>query len=207
MTHSEAREIVRQAWRRVHGRDPTDRELAYTQAIASLETGYGRAGQFGALAARGQYNWGALERRRLPSGECPDGTAAGTDEGPVCFYVFPSDVEAAAAFIRNLTTRHWPTLQAMNQGEAEDVARAMREPPAYYTGIAGSEDEKVRAYANGIRTQLRAIGAGGLEVPEAARSVIAPVLLLGVLGAGGYLLATRAGLGRELVRRRLPRLT
>lgn len=181
MTHAEAREIVRAAWKRVHGREPSENEIAYTQAIALLETGYGRSGQFGALAARGQYNWGALERGRSADGTCPAGTAAGSDQGRVCFYVFPDDVSAATAFIKNLTTRHWPTVQAM-QGSAEDVARAMRVPPVYYVGLSGSEEDRIRAYANAITNALHQIGAA----PKAQASMSVskmPWLLLAGAGA------------------------
>lgn len=165
LSHQQAREIVRDAWRLVHGREPTDNELTYAQAIAHLETGYGRIGQFAAMADRGQYQWGALERRRLPDGSCPPGTAPGTDLGPVCFYVYGSDTLAAAAFIRTLTRRHWPVIQAM-QGSAEDVARAMRVPPAYYSGRSGSEQDRINYYASAITNHIRIIGAGSPTPPN-----------------------------------------
>lgn len=179
LSHGEAREIIEEAWQKVHGRSPTSGEVAYTQAIALLETGYGRAGQFANLAARGQYNWGALERRRPAGEDCPPGTAAGTDQGQVCFFVFPDDVSAAAAFIRNLTKRHWPTIEAM-RGSPEDVARAMRVSPVYYSGNPGSEESKVSAYANAIRNGLKSIGSA---VPAGAKTVL-PWAILAAAGAG-----------------------
>jgi hypothetical protein len=157
MTHAQARQILAQAWRRVWGRAPTARELTYAAAIANLETGYGRAGQFGQLAARGQYNWGALERRPDASGQCPPGTALGSDQGSVCFYVFPDDVSAATAFVTTLTKKHWPVIAAM-RGTPLDVARAMRVPPAYYTGTAGTSEERAKAYARAITNAIRAAG-------------------------------------------------
>ena len=184
MTHAQAREILRTAWRQVHGRAPTEAELTYSAAIASLETGYGRAGQFGALAARGQYNWGALERRRSADGTCPPGTAPGSDVGQVCFYVFDSDVEAAAAFLRTLTVRR-PAVTAAMRGSPEDVARAMRLSPAYYEGPPGDEDAKVRYYASAIR---RNIAAAGRPVPSGGNG--------GGLSLGtAVILATAAGAG------------
>ena len=171
LSHAQVREIVRDAWRLVHGREPTENELLYSQAIALLETGYGRTGQFAAMAARGQFNWGALERRRLSDGSCPAGTAAGSDVGPVCFYVYESDTLAAAAFLRTLTKRHWPVVQAM-QGSPEDVARAMRVPPAYYSGLSGSEQDRINAYASAIRNSIRRIGANA-PTPGGASSVLA----------------------------------
>ena len=190
LSHSQARTIVRDAWRLVHDREPTDNELLYTQAIALLETGYGRIGQFAAMADRGQFNWGALERRRLPDGSCPRGTAPGTDVGQVCFYVYESDTLAAAAFIRTLTKRHWPVIQAM-QGSAEDVARAMRVPPAYYSGLSGNEQDRINAYANAISNSIRRIGAnvptpnGGGTAPSGVAAVDPRRALVAAVAVGG----------------------
>lgn len=188
MTHAEARAIVDAAWRRVHGRAPTQAELTYAQAIALLETGYGRTGQFAAMAARGQYNWGALERRPNADGSCPAGTAPGIDQGSVCFLVFPSDVEAAAQFIRTLTTRHWPTVMAM-RGSPEDVATAMRVPPVYYEGRSGSNADRIRAYATAIRNAIRTMGAPIPAGAAAAAAGLGAVVVAGSLAAGAYWLA------------------
>jgi hypothetical protein len=201
LSHAEARRIVAQAWQQVHGRSPTTNELNYTQAIALLETGYGRAGQFAQMAAQGQYNWGALERRRPQGGECPPGTAPGQDQGDVCFLVFPSDVEAAAVFIRNLTKRHWPTVQAM-KGSPEDVARAMRVQPAYYTGNPGSEESKVNYYASAIRNGVRSIGG---TVSSVAASSFPWLLALGVTAAAAYWWHAKHGTPKFLTRLGIPR--
>lgn len=181
MTHAEAREIIRQAWRMVHGRAPTEAELTYAQAIALLETGYGRTGQFAAMAARGQYNWGALQRRPGPGG-CPPNTAPGNDQGSVCFYVYNTDVEAAAAYLRVLTKRHWPVVQAM-RGSPEDVARAMRVPPPYYTGVSGGEQDRINAYANAIRNGIRRSGSAAPVPTSGSGSALPIVLALGAIGA------------------------
>lgn len=184
VSHAEAREIVRRAWVLVWGRQPTERELDYAQAIALLETGYGRAGQFAALAAQGKFNWGALQRARNTDGSCPPGTEPGLDAShPRCFLVFPSDEEAAAAFLRNLTKRHWPVVEAM-RGEPIDVARAMKVPPAYY-------EAPVEEYARAISNALARIhGAGGVSSSSAAPSgPSAGQLVAGaaIAGAAGYL--------------------
>lgn len=187
MNHAEAAEIVRRAWRRVHGREPSAAERSYAQAIAFLETGYGRAGQHGKLAAAGLYNWGNVELARAPDGPCPQGYAPGVDVGPVCFRVSTSDEEAAAVFLRALTRRHWPVLEAM-KGDAWDVAKAMRAPPAYYAGSGATEAERVAGYASAIRGALRAMGeregarpwqvAGALAVVGVAAGLVVGVLRL-----------------------------
>lgn len=189
LSHSEARRIVQDAWRRVHGRNPSERETLYTQAIALFETGYGRVGQFSQLADRGLYNWGALHGRMNSDGSCPPGTSPGVDLRQVCFLVFPSDVDAAAAYIQRLTKSHWPTIDAM-RGSPEDVARAMRRRPAYYEGFPGSEESKVTTYANAIRGAVKGIG-GNLQAAsaETASAIVPTLLLLGSLGAIGYTVA------------------
>lgn len=187
MNHSAAAAIIRSAWRRVHGRDPSAAERSFAQAIAFLETGYGRAGQHGKLAAVGLYNWGNVELARESDGPCPEGWAPGVDVGPVCFRVSTSDEEAAAVFLRALTLRHWPVIEAMS-GDAWDVAKAMRAPPAYYAGTGGTEAERIASYAAAIRGALRAMGeedgsrarpwqfAGGLAVVGVAAALVVGVL-------------------------------
>ncbi len=184
LSHLQAWSIVADAWRDEHGRSPTYNEALFTQAIASLETGYGRAGQFRALSDRGHYNWGALERSRNADGSCPPGTAPGTDVGQVCFFVYPSDREAARAFIRTLTKKHWPTIAAM-RGSAEDVARAMRVPPAYYQGYAGTEADRVAAYAGAIRGRAAEISQ---QVPNSVAGTSGTGLVVVALAAlaGAY---------------------
>lgn len=182
LSHLEAWQIVADAWRDEHGRSPTYNEALFTQAIALLETGYGRAGQFRALADRGQYNWGAMQRRPNADDSCPPGTAAGTDLRSVCFFVYPTDREAARAFIRTLTKKHWPTVAAM-RGTADDLARAMRVPPAYYHGYSGTEEDRVAAYAGAIRGSAAAIAQHvPSSVPGAAGGIVVAALaaLVGV---------------------------
>lgn len=188
MNQAQAAQIVRQAWQNAVGRAPTELERTYAQAIAWLENQYGRAGQFGQLAANGQFNWGSLHARTSPP-NCGPGAAAGTDVRPVCFLVFPDDVSAATVFIRNLTTK-WPTIPAM-AGTPEDVARAMRKPPAYYEGPPGTEDQKIAYYAGAIRNAIAAIGRG-TPVPPIPSSSASPsssshaLFWLAVLGGSAY---------------------
>lgn len=181
MTHAEARRIIEAAWTQVHGRPPSASEALYAQAIAYLETGYGRADQFQKYAESGQYNWGNIERRRNAEDDCPDGWVPGVDQGPVCFRAFSSDVEAAAYFIRVLTKGHWPVVQAM-RGSPLDVASAMRASPAYYTGPEGSEGDKRAYYAKAITNAIHAIGE---DAPTGAKVGFGALGLLVVL-AGGW---------------------
>jgi hypothetical protein len=150
------------------------------------------------MAARGEFNWGALERKRLADGTCPPGTDAGSDQGAVCFFVRSTDVDAAADFVKLLTKSHWPVLQAMN-GSPEDVATAMRVPPPYYTGVSGGEQDRINAYARAIRNSIAQIGA---QVPSGTSSTSSssdPLRTFFILGAGvlgAYWLFHRYGFPR-----------
>jgi hypothetical protein len=171
-----AQGILTNAWQAVWGRAPTPRELAFTTAIASLETGFGRAGQFAALAAKGQYNWGALEHVPNADGSCPAGTAGGQDAGNArCFYVYPSDLAAATAFVHTLTKTHWPgVVPAMNSGTSLDVATAMTQAPAYF-------EAKPAAYAALMDKQ-------GVAIPASPASGVpwGWLFLAGLGGAAWY---------------------
>ena len=191
MSHAQAREILRRAWQLELGRSPEGRELPNLQAVAWLETRYGRAeGQFAEMARRGQYNWGALQRARLAGGVCPVGTVPGVDAGnPRCFLVYPSDLDAARAFVRSLVAnasypaRSAAVRGALRDGGADDVAAAMRVSPAYYE--ASQAD-----YARAIRGALVATGSPALAAAGASTAVLgippAAYLLAGGLGLGAY---------------------
>lgn len=190
LSHAAAADVLRQAWVRVWGRQPTDLELLYAQSIAWLENRYGRAGQFATFADAGHYNWGSLHYKASPP--CPEGSVEGVDQGPVCFTSFPNDVDAAAAFVHVLTKQHWPVIQAMT-GSPEDVAAAMRVKPPYYTGTASTEQGKIGAYADAIRSGIRAIGSK-VPIPSGKQAAA---------GAGGLLVvAALAGGAIWWLRRR-----
>lgn len=203
MNQADARRIVIDAWRRVHGRDPTPLEASYTQAIAWGENQYGRAGQFARFASEGAFNWGSLHARGTPP-NCPPGSIEGVDVRPTCFLAFRDDVSAAAAFVRVLTKQRPAVLVAM-EGSPEDVATAMRLPPAYYEGPPGTEKQKVQAYANLIRGSLEAVRSGAPvpSIPSRGGSSFPWLLALGALGAGGYLYYRDPGVFSELADRAL----
>jgi len=158
LSHTQAADILRQAFQLVQGRPPTSRELLFTQAIALLETGYGRIGQFAKMADQGIFNWGALTKGRQQDGQCPAGSFPGQDTDAqgnvidVCFFGFKSDLEAATSFVRTLTKTHWPNvIPAMNSGDSLDVATAMTQAPAYFVA-------PVETYAAAIASKLKVLG-------------------------------------------------
>ena len=162
MLHTEAAQVLTQAFGKVAGRAPSASELGYCRAVAWLETFYGRGGQFAKLFGKGMVNWGALERTKNADGSCPTGTALGSDVGTVCFFVYPSDVDAATAFLSVLLTNSRTPgkppqpamLQAMT-GAPGDVAQAMKD-----NGYFGAP---VDQYAQAIQTSLAVTsGPGGI---------------------------------------------
>lgn len=181
--------IVLSAWQQVHGADPSDSQLAYATAVAKLETGFGRVGQFKQWAAEGDYNWGALHANASPP--CPPGTRQGKDGGVVCFKVFPSDEAAAAAFIFELTKNpHYDRQRvaaAMDGGTPEDVAEAMK-AAKYFTAPTDK-------YAKLIRDNLASMNEPIPDGPSSSSSSGGPgvgtLLVLAALGGGVYWYATR----------------
>ena len=172
LSHAQARSILASAFRSVMGRDPSTSEVSYSQAVAWLENQYGRAGQFAAMAADGNFNWGSLHARGTPP-DCPAGSRAGSDQGSVCFQVFPTDEQAAAAFLRVLV-KNRPSVLAAMSGTPEDVAHAMR-ATGYYTAPEAT-------YAAAIRSALKTTG-GQLGTATVAGS---SGFLLVALAIGGY---------------------
>jgi hypothetical protein len=177
MDHNQAREILRNSWLKVQGRAPSESELSFSQAVAWLETGYSRAGQFGKMAALGQYNWGAVQRLPNPDGSCPTGMTRGKDAGNTrCFYAFSSDQEAADFFLKTLTKDFGRSVvvQAMNApATASAVAQAMKQTGYYEAAVSD--------YASAIQNALSAIGRN-FPVPEATKGV--GLLIAVMLGSG-----------------------
>lgn len=172
MDHASARQILYDAFVRVKGREPSYLELAFSQAVALLETGYGRAGQFGNMAAQGMFNWGALQTVPMKDGTCPVGTYGGKDAGNArCFYYASSDEGAADSFLRTLLKPM--TLAAMATANPDAVAAAMK---SYRYFEAGVEN-----YAASLRARVL---EAGYTLPTPSRStIIAAGIGLGTVAA------------------------
>ena len=190
--HAQARVLLLEAWRAIHGRAPTTNELNAAQTIAHFETVYGRAGQFAAWAQEGKFNWGALQRVRNPDGSCPPGMQPGQDAANLrCFYVYPSDYEAAKAFLRVLTVnfpvRAAATIRAMATGDLIQVAQAMRNSDPAHAFFELDANE----YGRRLVTRAKSIfGPGYAGVPTASSNV---GIIVGIvaLGTGIWYYLTR----------------
>lgn len=150
-THGQARAALAEAYRDLFNREPTAGELDFGLTTAFFETFYGRGtsapwgdgGQFGAWAASGLLNWGALQSRlvtgdpalmaRFRAVGLSPRLERGKDAGrPVFFYLFPDDVQAATAFL--MTWGQPDTLAAAATGSPTAVAAAMKRHN-YYEGF------------------------------------------------------------------------
>jgi hypothetical protein len=211
MSHSVALAIVRDSLRRITGAEPSDASVHGAASVGWLETRYGRSGQFGKLAAQGQFNWGAVERAKLHDGSCPEGYVPGTDVGHVCFRVWPTDDAAADDYIKILINSHVP----LDQG-ARAQAAAMRRA-GYYGGFhwapgynemikgdprgiematpAEADAANVNEYASAIQSAMNVYASG----KDAKTSGIAAVRAGGAIASLGVLLAVGAALGAAAV--------
>lgn len=206
MNHAQAADIVRRAWTSVWGAPPSENARRLVQAVALLESGYGRApGQHARWAATGRYTWGNLETAPLPDGSCRAGWDRGTDAGsPRCFRLHDNDHDAARAMIVNLTKDHPARAEkiraALETGDAEVMAEAMRSPPGYFEapahGYAIGLDEGLRvidrAVPRGSAPTVPGAAMPGTPAPSgsvpltiaALSMVAASVLFVGVVLAG-----------------------
>jgi hypothetical protein len=149
LSHDQARDVLREAYKKLFHREPSDGELDFGLSTAYFESGYGRAGsanwakpgQFAKWSAEGLYNWGALESgspkedaafNQFRSAGLHPVKRPGQDAGRKSyFYLFPSDLEAAQAFL--MTWGKPATLKAAATGDAHAVAKSMKDR-GYYEG-------------------------------------------------------------------------
>lgn len=143
LPHIQAREILREAYKRLFNKEPSDGELNFGLATAFFETGYGRAGgQFAKWASQGLYNWGALESgipgpestfNKFRSAGLNPVKKQGQDAGrSVYFYLFPTDIDAAQAFL--MSWGRPDTLKAAATNSPQAVAASMKNH-GYYEGF------------------------------------------------------------------------
>jgi hypothetical protein len=195
MKHSDAKRIIDAAFVRVHNREPSPEESLYCQAVAWLETHYGRhPGQHAEWASQGLFTWGNIEKA---AASCSPPWYPGTDAGNKrCFLLRNSDEDAAVDLVKNLTARHWPVLQAIaTQGTPESVAEAMKAVPAYY-------EAPMAQYAAGLRNAVKAIQT---EVPIPSVVSASPfpwttLLVAAAVGAAGAYLVLYPPKGLHLPR-------
>ncbi len=236
-THAQARAALHSAYVAQFGREPTAGELDFGLATAYFETFYGRGtgaawgdgGQFGRWAADGKINWGALQsgtpgdegtlRSFVAAGLHPT-KEQGRDAGrPVYFYLFPTDEEAARAFL--MSWGKADTLAAAATGSATAVSASMKRH-GYYEGFhvapgqmggkksppfiqeasaADAESKNVADYAGALARHVATVrGTGGVpdaspfpspppDLASGAAATVVAALLVGGTAAAAWWLA------------------
>ena len=246
--------VVTAAWRSLFGALPTKHAVILSMAVAEFETHLGDAGgswkgehNWGAVHKRSLTQ---AEASTLSShGIVPTGGEAAVasaravvtpaaqdealhiDDSPngkyfVWFWAFPSHVEAAKKYLTTLIANRPGVRSVIDQGTANDVARAMYQSK-YFTGVHKGDDEaNISDYAKNVASHALAIESAlsmagwdparagqPLEEPstaavlasvaaerasEVAHSGAAPVVLVGLLLGG-------IGVGLVIAARRGPR--
>lgn len=196
--HVQDAEYVRQAFRQVHGRDPSLSERQGIQSVGAHESGGGR---YWPEQGAGSFNIGAVQAGQPPCGpnawlwEDSHPTAEGQVKFPICFKSYASPADGWADVVKLLTTNRPVTWQAMKNGDLHGMAQNMRDS-VYYEGFGATREQQVAGYEGALATMVAEIAAANGE-PVAisssggtAGSKLAQlgVLLLGL--AGGIAIAS-----------------
>lgn len=131
-------------------------------AIGKFESNYGLTGQF-APTGQPSYNWGAI------TGTGPTGLAVTLNDrdknGKIIVSQFRAYDDAKAGLLDFLkvwahpgTTQETAILSDSGDGNALAVARRMY-ANGYYTGTAGTDEQRIQAYANAIAGAAKAYAA------------------------------------------------
>lgn len=205
MQHADARPIVADAVAAVLGPSEPLSVIQVAQAVAALETRYGRAWRVSFPV----YNWGAIQASRPPCD--PAASFLYTDKRPdgrvysVCFRRYSNDDDGAEDLIRVLYAKRPTVLAAARAGDLRAVAVAMR-ATRYYEGIGATEEQRIEGYARGLAAKLdelaRALGerpAATLDGPGPGAPLGAPLgppdLPVEPAGVGGWPGLVVLGLG------------
>lgn len=143
MSHTDAREVCRAAWRRRFGREATLFERQIIQAWGQGETGYG--------SKLGGFNWGSVTAKVGEPGFLANDTRPALDGSTIKyrtkFRSYASHVEGCEDMIRVISL-YDGALEAARLGDALGFARALFRPlkpgyeVGYYAGIAKDPPER-----------------------------------------------------------------
>lgn len=191
---TEARAIMAQAVREQFGYDLRDEGREMLLAIAYLETQFGSPD----LGWEDSHNWGGVTynpKRGEPfvswgSLDHPDKDKNGN---PVVyrFQRYPSDLEGAKDMAR-IALRTPQEREAAVLGTPEDLAAAMYDA-GYYTGVSGSREDRIQAYANAMRSAMAKLGSGAVNPTPPRSGGDGGASGGGLLIAGGALLVALVG--------------
>lgn len=213
--HRYARDVIKAAFRKRRGRNPSLSEAQGAQVIALGETSYGRGWSDSPDRCpngdcSGSHNWGAIIRKPCPPcpnggalPDCPPGSFIYRDSCPdgsacyQCFRAYANDTEGAEHLIKILYDDRPEVLAAAARGDIHGMAVAMKQ--SGYYGLATDQYEK--AMRRNLDTIAHALneplalssGSGGSRVagvvkkalPAAAAFAVGGVVAFVALKAGG----------------------
>jgi hypothetical protein len=210
--HQWAREVMLSAWRNRYGTEPSLAQIQSAQAIALLETSYGRG--WPTAEGNAANNWGAVQCPKLPQdGVCPcDGwlhkdsypTANGSVEYAVCFRRYPSPEAGADGVLANMSPKARPkTWAAMATGDAVALSTAMYDEK-YYQGFGATREQRIEGHVKAVERSVAAIAKALNEPIAVARGgtsygtssggsgvgVGPKILLVGALAAAGIVIGS-----------------
>ncbi len=184
LTHKDAAEIVKEAFRRVFGRLPTRAERQLLQAVAWLETGYG---QHWDNRGAGSNNWGAIQATKIWTGKTfayvdtrpnDDGTSTPYDQ---LFRAYDSAADGAADLAKVVFTggRNPPlgmrdkvshvygargllVLEPAKRGDAEGFSSGLYDT-VYYQGFGRTREERIKHHLLAVNNACNKMA---LEIKE-----------------------------------------
>lgn len=134
-------------------------------AVARHETGFGTYFPFAKKDGFASHNWGAQQCNTIArQGQCPADCFPATDTSPTatgasipylaCFQVNASPEAGALSLVRLLTVQRPGIARALETGDAQVIAQAMRDA-RYYEGFGKTQAERVRNYATALERNAR----------------------------------------------------
>lgn len=155
MDHGAARAVIMEAWQDLHGSLPSPQEAQAMQAMAWLESGYGRRWSGACSESR---NWGSVQASRPP---CGPGTCEYQDRRSdgsvyrVCFRSYETDVEGATNMI-GVALRTDGARKAAAAGDLRAFSEALFRA-GYYEGIGATERERIDGHYKALRGSARLV--------------------------------------------------
>jgi hypothetical protein len=193
LSHVEAAEVFRQAFRQVNGRLPSIAERQGIQSLSWRETNYGAGWKD---PGAGSWNMGAIASGLPP---CGPGSFEYTDSVPDesggsttyqhCFKTYASPVDGAADVVRKLTVDRPTVWAAFRAGDLWTAGRELYRT-RYMQSKGRTEDERIAHYIQPMADVISLIAKANGEpialtiIPPASSLAKASTLFLGVaLGA------------------------
>lgn len=170
-THTEARAIICEAFRRVFGREPNRTEAQCAQAVGYIESGYGAHWKPPGVDSN---NWGAIQAGGSWKGETfvytdtrpnPDGTSTPYQ---IAFRKYPTPIEGAVDLVKRVYTggkgigREKAVHPFAAKGDTLGFSTGLYDT-VYYQGFGPTREDRIRNHHRGL---MRAISAMATEIGE-----------------------------------------